>query len=35
MNVGDYPVRGKPYWATFVGVAVVGMLGLMLMLAVH
>jgi hypothetical protein len=35
MNVGDYPVRGKPYWGTFMGVAVLGMLGLVLMFAVH
>jgi hypothetical protein len=35
MNVGDYPIKGKPYWVTFMVVAVLGMLGLVLMLAVH
>ena len=35
MNVGDYPVRGKPYWITFTGVAALAMVGLVLMLAVH
>ena len=35
MNVGDYPVRGKPYWITFTVIAALGMFGLVLMLAVH
>lgn len=35
MNVGDYPIRGKPYWVAFMGIAALAMLGLMLMLAVH
>ena len=35
MNVGDKPVRGKPYWATFMGIAALTMLGLVLMFAVH
>jgi hypothetical protein len=35
MDVADYPVRGKPYWVTFMVVAALGMLGLVLMFAVH
>ena len=34
MKVGDYPVSGKPYWATFMGVAALAMFGLLLMFAV-
>jgi hypothetical protein len=35
MRVGDYPVSGKPYWLTMTGVAALGMVGVVLMLAVH
>jgi hypothetical protein len=35
MRVGDYPVFGKPYWLTMTGVAALGMVGVVLMLAVH
>ena len=35
MKVGNYPVRGKPYWAAFMGIAALAMFGLMLMFAVH
>jgi hypothetical protein len=35
MRVGDYPVSGTPYWLTMTGVAALGMVGVVLMLAVQ
>jgi hypothetical protein len=35
MRVGDYRVSGKPYWLTMTGVAALGMVGVVLMLAVQ
>ena len=35
MRVGDYPVSGKPYWLTMTGVAALGVVGVVLMLAVQ
>ena len=35
MRVGDYPVSGKHYWLTMTGVAALGVVGVVLMLAVQ
>jgi hypothetical protein len=35
MRIGDYPVSGAPYWLTMTGVAALGMVGVVLMIAVQ
>ena len=34
MRIGDYPA-GAPYWLTMTGVAALGMVGVVLMIAVQ
>jgi hypothetical protein len=35
MQIGDYPVRGKPYWMTMTGVAALGLFGMVLLFGLH
>jgi hypothetical protein len=35
MRIGDYPVSGAPYWFTMTGVAALGVVGVVLMIAVQ